>query len=129
MFERAKRVSFVVLYSALNFHCDHLWTLSNSYSLATATESQPCPAPPHPTHNLPAALYFRLSFIFVFVVSYYICWKKKLGYLLLTIVSVIYFALLCLLLNFISLLIIKYIVCCVISIIGNYCLISIQMKK
>ena len=69
------------------------------------------------------------SFIFVFIVSYYVCWKKKLGYLLLTIVSVIYFALLYLLLNFISLLIIKYIICCAISIIGNYCLISIQMKK
>ena len=69
------------------------------------------------------------SFIFVFIVSYYICWKKKLGYLLLTIVSVVYFASLYLLTNFISLLIIKYIVCCVISIIGNYCLISIQMKK
>ena len=69
------------------------------------------------------------SFIFVFIVSYYVCWKKKLGYLLLTIVSVVYFTLLCLLLNLISLLVIKYIICCVISIIGNYCLISIQMKK
>ena len=69
------------------------------------------------------------SFVFVFIVSYYDCWKKKLGYLLLTIVSVIYFALLCLLLNFISLLIIKCIICCAISIIGNYCLVSIQMKK
>ena len=69
------------------------------------------------------------SFIFVFIVSYYVCWKKKLGYLLLTIVSVVYFTLLCLLLNLISLLVIKYIICCAISIIGNYCLISIQMKK
>lgn len=69
------------------------------------------------------------SFIFVFIASYYVCWKKKLGYLLLTIVSVVYFILLCLLLNFSLLLIIKYIIGCVISIIGNYCLISIQMKK
>ena len=69
------------------------------------------------------------SFIFVFIVSYYVCWKKKLGYLLLTIVSVIYFMLLYLLLNFGTLLIVKYIVGSVISIIGNYCLVSIQMKS
>ena len=76
-----------------------------------------------------SALLPLYSFIFVFIVSYYVCWKKKLGYLLLTIVSVIYFMLLCLLLNFGTLLIVKYIVGSVISIIGNYCLVSIQMKS
>ena len=76
-----------------------------------------------------SALLPLYSFIFVFIVSYYVCWKKKLGYLLFTIVSVIYFMLLCLLLNFGTLLIVKYIVGSVISIIGNYCLVSIQMKS
>ena len=76
-----------------------------------------------------SALLPLYSFIFVFIVSYYVCWKKKLGYLLLTIVSVIYFMLLCLLLNFGTLLIVKYVVGSVISIIGNYCLVSIQMKS
>ena len=76
-----------------------------------------------------SALLPLYSFIFVFIVSYYVCWKKKLGYLLLTIVSVIYFMLLCLLLDFGTLLIVKYIVGSVISIIGNYCLVSIQMKS
>ena len=76
-----------------------------------------------------SALLPLYSFIFVFIVSYYVCWKKKLGYLLLTIVSVIYFMLLCLLLNFGTLLIVKYIVGSVISIIGNYFLVSIQMKS
>ena len=76
-----------------------------------------------------SALLPLYSFIFVFIVSYYVCWKKKLGYLLLTIVSVIYFMLLCLLLNFGTLLIVKYIVGSVISIIGNYCLVSIQIKS
>lgn len=76
-----------------------------------------------------SALLPLYSFIFVFIVSYYVCWKKKLGYLLLTIVSVIYFMLLCLLLNFGTLLVVKYIVGSVISIIGNYCLVSIQMKS
>ena len=76
-----------------------------------------------------SALLPLYSFIFVFIVSYYVCWKKKLGYLLLTIVSVIYFMLLYLLLNFGTLLIVKYIVGSVISIIGNYCLVSIQMKS
>ena len=76
-----------------------------------------------------SALLPLYSFIFVFIVSYYVCWKKKLGYLLLTIVSVIYFMMLCLLLDFGTLLIVKYIVGSVISIIGNYCLVSIQMKS
>lgn len=76
-----------------------------------------------------SALLPLYSFIFVFIVSYYVCWKKELGYLLLTIVSVIYFMQLCLLLNFGTLLIVKYIVGSVISIIGNYCLVSIQMKS
>ena len=76
-----------------------------------------------------SALLPLYSFIFVFIVSYYVCWKKKLGYLLLTIVSVIYFMLLYLLLNFGTLLIVKYIVGSVVSIIGNYCLVSIQMKS
>ena len=69
------------------------------------------------------------SFIFVFIMPYYVCWKKKLGYLFLITVSAIYFIMLSLLLHFATMLVVKYIVGCVISMIGNYCLISIQMRS
>lgn len=69
------------------------------------------------------------SFIFVFLTSYVAIWKAKKGYLRLILFSVPYFALVffCLKLNMHF--VVKYIVCCSISIVGNFMLVFTQIRN
>ena len=69
------------------------------------------------------------SFIFVFLTSYIASWKGKKGYFQLVLFSVTYFALVffCWKLNMHF--VVKYIICCLISIVGNYMLVSTQINN
>lgn len=72
------------------------------------------------------------SFIFVFIVSYISCSKRKKGFFSLLVCAFIYFGVLVILLNTLSapnLVILKYAICLVVSIIGNYFLVLNQMSK
>ena len=69
------------------------------------------------------------SFAFVFITSYIVCWKNKKTFGALLIISVIYFSILCLTWNSNIYPIIKYIACCIISLIGNYFLVCSQTKS
>ena len=69
------------------------------------------------------------SCLLVIVATYIVCWKNKLPFLSCIVCSFIYFALHWLALNYISVPLIKYIICYFISLIGNYSLVCIQMKE
>lgn len=69
------------------------------------------------------------SFIFVFLTSYIANWKAKKGYLRLILFSVPYFALVFLCWNLSIYVVAKYIICCLISIVGNFMLVSTQIKN
>ena len=69
------------------------------------------------------------SSLFVILTTYIVCWKNKIPFLSFIICFFIYGTLLSFAFNLIGEPIFKYIVGCVISLVGNYCLVSIQMKK
>lgn len=64
------------------------------------------------------------SFIFVFLVSYIIRWKAKGGYSQLIVFSILYFVTVCSCWQLNVHFLLKYIICCPISIVGNYLLVS-----
>lgn len=76
-----------------------------------------------------SALIPYYSSFFVVVTTYIVCWKKKQLFGSFIICSFIYFILFSLTFNFISTPLVEYIICCAISLVGNYSLVSIQMKE
>lgn len=75
-----------------------------------------------------SALVPYYSSVFVVLTTYIVCWKKKISFFGFGVCFFTYGILLSLTLHFISDPIIKYIVACVISLVGNYCMVCIQMK-
>ena len=84
--------------------------------------------PFHKIQVLSAFAPFYTSF-FVILITYIVCWKNKIPFFSFVICFFIYGILLSFAFNLIGEPIFKYIVGCVISLVGNYCLVSIQMKK
>lgn len=68
------------------------------------------------------------SFAFVVFTTYIVCWKKKRGFSSFAVCSPIYFLILFLLEKIIPIFLIKYIICVIVSFIGNYFLVRIQRK-
>ena len=75
-----------------------------------------------------SALIPYYSCVIVNLVTYVICWKKKLSFFHFAICFFAYGILMFLVINCNVLPFIKYIVSCLIALIGNYCLISLQMS-
>jgi len=71
----------------------------------------------------------RLSIIFVFTTTYIVCCKNKLGYLLFTLCSFSYFILFFIFSSINILPLFKYLICVLISLIGNFFMILIQRSK
>ncbi len=69
------------------------------------------------------------SSLFVIITTYIVCWKKKLPFIPYIVCSFIYFALLSLMINLISVSLLKFVVCFFICLVGNYCLVCMQMKE
>lgn len=69
------------------------------------------------------------SCLFVIITTYIVCWKKKLSFIPYIICSFVYFALFSLTVNFINISLLKFAVCFVICLVGNYCLVCLQMRK
>ena len=75
-----------------------------------------------------SALIPYYSCVIVILVTYVVCWKKKLSFFLFGICFFAYAILMSLVINCSVLPIIKYIVSVLIALVGNYCLISLQMR-
>ena len=75
-----------------------------------------------------SALIPYYSCVIVNLVTYVVCWKKKLSFFPFVICFFAYGILMFLVINFSVLPIIKYIVSVLIALVGNYCLISLQMR-
>ena len=75
-----------------------------------------------------SALIPYYSCIIVNLVTYVVCWKKKLSFVPFVICFFAYGILMFLVINCNVLPLIKYIASCFVALIGNYCLISLQMR-
>ena len=75
-----------------------------------------------------SALIPYYSCVIVNLVTYVVCWKKKLSFFPFVICFFAYGILMSLVINCSVLPIIKYIVSVLIALVGNYCLISLQMR-
>ena len=75
-----------------------------------------------------SALIPYYSCIIVNLVTYVVCWKKKLSFAPFVICFFAYGILMFLVINCNVLPLIKYIVSCFVALVGNYCLISLQMR-
>ena len=75
-----------------------------------------------------SALIPYYSCVIVNLVTYVVCWKKKLSFFPFVICFFAYGILMFLVINCSVLPIIKYIVSVLIALVGNYCLISLQMR-
>ena len=75
-----------------------------------------------------SALIPYYSCVIVNLVTYVVCWKKKLSFFPFVICFFAYAILMSLVINCSVLPIIKYIVSVLIALVGNYCLISLQMR-
>ena len=69
------------------------------------------------------------SCLFVIITTYIVCWKKKLSFISYIACSFIYFILLYLTVNLISVSLLKIAICFFICFVGNYCLVCMQMKE
>ena len=76
-----------------------------------------------------SALIPYYSCVIVNLVTYVVCWKKKLSFFPFVICFFAYGILMSLVINCNVLTIIKYIVSVFIALVGNYCLISLQMRE
>ena len=70
------------------------------------------------------------SMLFTFVTTYICCWKNRKNYLLLGIIGILYFSIFFLAWNALSSknIILAIFICAIISFIGNYCLVRLQIK-
>ena len=75
-----------------------------------------------------SALIPYYSCIIVNLVTYVVCWKKKLSFVPFVICFFAYGILMFLVINCNVLPLIKYIASCFVALVGNYCLISLQMR-
>ena len=75
-----------------------------------------------------SALIPYYSCIIVNLVTYVVCWKKKLSFAPFVICFFAYGILMFLVINCNVLPLIKYIASCFVALVGNYCLISLQMR-
>ena len=69
------------------------------------------------------------SCLFVIITTYIVCWKKKLSFIPYIICSFVYFALFSLTINLINAVLLKFAVCFFICLVGNYCLVYVQIRE
>lgn len=69
------------------------------------------------------------SCLLVNVITYIVCWKKKLSFFPFAICFFTYGILMFLVINCNAIPVVKYMISCLIALIGNYCLVCLQMRE